>query len=407
MENNQKVSSWQLFLTFLKIGSVAFGGFMSLIAVVENVIVKDKKWLDQESIVDGITLASLLPGPMAVNVVTYVGYKIKGVSGAIASFFGIILPSFLMILVLGDLYFRYSDSPMIEAVFKGIMIAVAAIIFQVTHRMAKKNLKSQKAYLLAFLSFIVLLLAPKSIQLYTTFSVILVLGLLGYFGFLESTTSDNISKKVVEKPSFKKTGIPLLILGSWLVISLLPLPLNIGSLEHLFITFGGLGLMLFGGGYVFIPMIQELVVGQYAWMSQQTFIDAIALGQVTPGPIVISITFIAYQVKGLLGAIVATLAIFGTPATLMVVMSQLMDYFKQSPRIQQVIKTIRCGVIGMIFYAGVTILLSAFPNDLLLDYVLLLKIIGTFLFCIFALFRFKISVLWLIPLAGLLGYLLF
>jgi len=407
MENNQKVSSWQLFLTFLKIGSVAFGGFMSLIAVVENVIVKDKKWLDQESIVDGITLASLLPGPMAVNVVTYVGYKIKGVSGAIASFFGIILPSFLMILVLGDLYFRYSDSPIIEAVFKGIMIAVAAIIFQVTHRMAKKNLKSQKAYLLAFLSCIALLLAPKSVQLYTTFSVILVLGILGYFGFLESTTSDNISQKAVQKPSFKETGIPLLILGSWLIISLLPLPLNIGSLEHLFITFGGLGLMLFGGGYVFIPMIQELVVGQYDWMSQQTFIDAIALGQVTPGPIVISITFIAYQVKGLLGAIVATLAIFGTPATLMVVMSQLMDYFKQSPHIQQIIKTIRCGVIGMIFYAGVTILLSAFPNDILLDYILLLKIIGIFLFCIFVLFRFKISVLWLIPLAGLLGYLFF
>lgn len=406
MENKKKVSSWQLFLTFLKIGSVAFGGFMSLIAVVENVIVKDKKWLDQETIVDGITLASLLPGPMAVNVVTYVGYKIKGISGAIASFLGIILPSFLMILVLGDLYFRYSDSLIIEAVFKGIMIAVAAIIFQVTHRMSKKNLKSQKAYLLAFLSFIILLIAPKNIQLYTTFGVIIILGILGYVGFLGETKED-INTKKVQKPSFKKTGIPLLVLGSWLLISLLPLPFNIGSLEHLFVTFGGLGLMLFGGGYVFIPMIQELVVGQYHWMTQQTFIDAIALGQVTPGPIVISITFIAYQVKGILGAVVATLAIFGTPATLMVVMSQLMDYFKQSPRIQQVIKTIRCGVIGMIFYAGFTILLTAFPSEILLDYVLLTKTVGIFLFCIFALFRFKISVLWLIPLAGLLGYLFF
>jgi len=404
LPTNPKPSNLTLFLIFLKIGSFAFGGFMSLIAIVESVIVKDKKWLKQEDIIDGVSLGSILPGPMAVNVITYIGYKINGVKGAIAAFFGVIIPSFIMILVLCDLYLKYNETQLVKSVFQGIMLAVSAIIFQVTWRMSKKTLKNWQGYLLAFIGFLLLILVPKTLQLYATFGIIIVYGLIGYFTSKSTVKQENIEKQSL---NLKKIILPFSALMLLLVLSLLPIPFRIGSLEHLFIKFGGLGLMLFGGGYVFIPMIQELVVTQYQWMTQQTFIDAIALGQITPGPIVITIAFVGYKVNGILGAIVATLAIFGAPATLMVLASELLDYFKQSERIQQTMKTIRAGVIGMIFYAGIIVLQSAFQEIDTLEPIFIAKILSLFAICLIALIRFNLNILWVIPLSGFMGYLLF
>ncbi len=401
-----KISNSHLFFLFLKIGSVAFGGFMSLIAIVESIVVKEKKWLPQETILDGISLASILPGPMAVNVITYIGYKINGIKGAIATFMGIMIPSFIMILLLGDLYLKYSEEPLVQSIFQGIMLAVAAIIIQVCLRMGRKNFRNAKDYLLALIAFLILFFAPKSIQLYFTFGIIILYGFIGYIT-LPSKEINNTSPSQSSSINWKQLSIPLIILASLLLLSLLPIPWQIGSLEHLFVKFSGLGLMLFGGGYVFIPLIQELVVSQYEWMSQSTFVNAIAMGQITPGPIVITIAFVGYKVNGIMGAIVSTLAIFGAPATLMLVASQLMDYFKQREDIQKAMQTIRVGVIGMIAYAAWIIINTPFTNLLSLEFVLLFKLLSLFSFLMILLLKYEANILVVIPLAGLLGALLF
>jgi len=166
--------------------------------------------------------------------------------------------------------------------------------------------------------------------------------------------------------------------------------------SRLFFTFSGVSVTLFGGGYVFIPMLQELVVNQLNWVSEKEFIDGIALGQITPGPIMISATFIGYKVAGWTGAISATIGIFLPPALLMIFISRSLDYFKNTPAVTRAFRMIHPAVIGMIFAALIIIGRSFEINWLTI--------------CIFGAvfilaYRFKVNVILLIPLSGLVGLL--
>ncbi|MEO0490767.1 MAG: chromate transporter, partial [Cyanobacteria bacterium J06659_2] len=177
------------------------------------------------------------------------------------------------------------------------------------------------------------------------------------------------------------------------------------SLARLFITFSGMSLLLFGSGYVFIPMIQELVVNTYDWISQPEFINAIALGQLTPGPILISAAAVGYSVKGFLGSLVATFGIFFPPAMLMLTCSNLLDNIKQSTVIQAALKGIRPAVVGLIFMAGI-----AFAQPVLaLGQSTATYLVTALLFAgsMFALLKWKVEVVLIIPIAGAIGVLLY
>ena len=167
-----------------------------------------------------------------------------------------------------------------------------------------------------------------------------------------------------------------------------------GILSKLFFTFAGMSLMLFGGGYVFIPMIQEIVVAGKQWVTQAEFVDAIALGQITPGPILISAAFIGYKVAGVAGALVGTIGIFLPPAVVMVLASSMLERIKNSRVIQSVLRGVRPAVIGMIFAAGLVVGSSAQVHWVSL---------AIFFAALVALLRFRIEVVWIIPVAGLLG----
>ena len=374
---------------------------MSLIAVVENILVKEKQLLSSADMLDAISLASVLPGPMAVNVVTYSGYKINGVSGAIASFCGVILPSFFLMIALCHFYTIIADQTLFKSFFQGVLPAVAAIIFQVAYRMAKKSLKFPVQYGLVVLAIICLLMIPKSMQLYSTFGLIFFAGIIGFFCFKEGETN---TSDLAPLPTLKITFILSLIVII-ITLSILPMPVAQNGLAKLWLTFSGLSLMLFGGGYVFIPMIQEVVVENFNWVTEQEFLDCIALGQITPGPIVISVTFIGYKVAGWLGAIVSTLAIFAPSAMLMVALSTFMDYFKHSQKVAAIMKGIRAVVIGMIAYAGFTVLFFLLPMETI-NIFGIIKVAILFFGALTALIRFNISILWVIPICGLLGCIL-
>jgi chromate transporter len=173
---------------------------------------------------------------------------------------------------------------------------------------------------------------------------------------------------------------------------------NSALLVKLAATFGGMSVLLFGGGYVFIPLIQRIVVDQYSWVTRQEFIDAIALGQVTPGPILISAAFIGYKVAGLAGATVATISIFTPPALLMLLCTRFLDRIKRSGGINAGLRGIRPAVIGMIAAAGVTVARTAPATWISV------LIFGA---ALVALFRFKVETAWIIPAAGITGLLLY
>lgn len=385
-----------LFLTFLKIGSTAFGGFMALISVVENLVVQRHKLLTHEDVLDGISLATVLPGPIAVNVVAYVGYRIRGMWGAVATATAVLLPSFILVVGLTAVYYEAGEIDAVSRVFAGFIPAVVAIIISAAWRMAKKTIKTWQAIAIAVAAGLLIQFVGG---FYITLLVILGAGVLGYLMFYSAAAA--APPPAVDRPKLGKGRLvaSFAVLGCFVLLYLVPLPfLGTDSLGRLFTTFSGMSLMLFGGGYVFIPLIQQIVVDGYGWVNQAEFANAIALGQVTPGPILISAAFIGYATKGLLGSAVATIGIFFPPALLMVTCSHLLDQIKSSTVIQAALKGIRPAIVGMIFTAAIVVAQTAqahWATALI------------FVAALLAIWRFRLEVIWVIPLAGLLGLLLY
>lgn len=398
-----EVSLGQLFTVFLRIGCIAFGGLMALISVIEDHVVRQRRWMSQETMLDGVSLANLLPGPIAVNVVAYAGYRIRGGPGALAATVGVILPSWVLITILTYVYFRFGEIEFLKQAFRGFLPAVAGIILAVAWRMAGKAMRQRREVMLIALAFLLILLVPPSLKLYVTVSIVVVWGFVGWRLFRGEFASTNAS--MVKLP-YRLLLVVAVLLGGICVLSLLPLPIAPDGVPRLALTFSGLSVMLFGGGYVFIPMIQEVVVGQYQWVTSEQFVNGIALGQITPGPILISAAFIGQRVAGIPGSLVATAAIFAPPAILMVAASRVLEGLKRSAAIQAALRGVRLGVIGMIFSAVVVILRSAlspwppgwgevWPIGLIFGLTLV------------ALLRFQVAIVWIIPAAGLLGLVLF
>jgi chromate transporter len=389
-------SLWFLFLNFLKIGSTAFGGFMVLISVVQNEMVERKKLLTHSEMVDGISLATILPGPVAVNVVAYVGYRLRGGLGALVSATGVILPAFMLIVALSAAYFHWGQIPAVNKLFLGFIPAVTAVIVHAAWGMGRKTILGVPELLIAMVACLLLLYKGG---FFTTLIIIIGAGLVGWLAFARfaKMLSPPPPQASDHRSSKKATGIRLFSLNAPLAaVPFLALDAGLGA--KLFLTFAGMSVLLFGGGFVFIPMIAQIVVQEHSWLTQQEFVDAIALGQVTPGPILISAAFIGYKVMGLSGAVIATVGIFLPPALLMLAVAHFLARAKNSPTLKAVLRGIRPAVVGMIAAAAWSIGATAVPNWLSAV---------IFLTALIALLRFRVDVAWIIPSAGLAGLLLY
>ncbi|MEM9568009.1 MAG: chromate efflux transporter [Cyanobacteria bacterium P01_E01_bin.34] len=408
-----------LFLSFLKVGSTAFGGFMALISVVESIIVERRKLLQHEDMLDGISLASVLPGPVAANVVAYVGYRLKGSMGAIATATGVLLPSFILVLAFTIVYQNVGNIPEVTRVLMGFVPAVAAIILGAVWRMSKKALKGRVEVVVAIVATAVmfaiqfLLKSPFSgfastVRPYIPLFLVIVSGVFGWAYFHKPTETSSESVAVASPPpvaqhssKFKlalTVGLLAGLLSCYLYKLQNPAFLGEDSLATLFTTFSGMSIMLFGGGFVFIPIIQGVVVDSLGWVNNEQFTTAIAIGQITPGPILISAAFIGYVVKGFLGSLVSTIAIFFPPALIMVTCSHWLEQIKQSAVIQAALRGIRPAVIGMIFFAVYAVLTTA-----QLHWATPVIFAGALI----ALVRFKVGLVVLIPVSGILGLALY
>ncbi|HSR88587.1 MAG TPA: chromate efflux transporter [Pontiella sp.] len=404
-----------LFLCFLKIGCVSFGGFMSLVSMIENQVVEKRKWLSEEDMLDGIALANLLPGPMAVNTVAYVGYRLRGGAGALLAAVAVLLPTTLLMIGLTHLYFLYGTLPTVERIFAGILPAVAAIVLNVCLKMAGKNLKSRGTFAACAFVVLLLLVLPRALRAYATFGLVALYGIAGCLLYRYKTRHTEpvahlSGNEALSEPSPKLRRslqrsriIGFGLLGVIALLGIVPLPAARDGLVSLMTTFGSMSLTLFGGGYVFIPMIQEVVVDRFGWLTAKEFVDGIALGQITPGPILISALFIGQKVAGIPGALLSTLAIFAPPATLMVLLAGMLEELKRSRMLQAALKGIRVAVIGLIFGAFLSIFRLAWPHGE--DGAgAAAMVLAVFLLSFAAQFRYKVDIIWIIPVAGGIGF---
>lgn len=392
----ERASLPYIFFTFLKLGATAFGGYMSLVAIVQKQLVEIDKKMNEEDLLDGISLTSVLPGPVAVNTIAYVGYLLRGIPGAIAAFAGIVLPSFFLVILLSWLYFTYGNIPAVKNIFSGIAPTITALIVTVAIGMARKTIKVPAQWVICLLAAILLIFIGGFT---TTFLIIIGSGIVGYFLFHQQQGKERLSNE--EKLLFGSrqwiiSGVVLLLLLFVLLFGgqYPGAPKNIQIIS----TFSGISLTLFGGGYVVIPALHELFVENLGWLTSAEFADGIAIGQITPGPIFITATFIGYKVAGIMGALLATIAMFTPPMVLTVLLSRFVKTLNQSTLVKAAMKAVRAAVIGMIFASAVTIGQTISVS---------IVSVAIFLVAFYISFKYTISPVYLIIGSGVAGFVLF
>ena len=351
---NCKPTLRNLFLSFLKLGLTAFGG-PAMIVYIKEMSVARHKWLDEKKFKDGVALCQTIPGASAMQTAAYVGLRARGIAGALASFVGFGLPAFILMLMLSSLYARYHEVSRIISLFSGLQIVVVAIVANATYSFGKSTFQNYKDVILA--------IAATSLLWAGVSPFIVILGAASV-GVVSLRSKDLVTASAGESETgwqgVKQLSVLLLIL----LLGLLTLYITDKRLFHLATLMMRIDLFAFGGGFASLPLMLYEIVNVRGWMDSKTFMDGIALGQVTPGPIVITSTFVGYMLYGLPGAIIATIAIF-IPSFLMVIaVTPVFDRLKASAYFTGATKGILASFVGLLFFVTVKFALAV-PWDVL------------------------------------------
>ena len=388
----KKISYLRLFLQFLKTGSISFGGYMMLIAMVQYEFSKRRKFIKKSQVLDAITLASFLPGPMAINVSTYLGFIMKGWRGAILAFIAVLTPSFIIMIIFTELYFSSKNLPGFQSFFSGVLPVVSAVIISVAYDISSKVNKSYFSYFIVALSFFLAVILKGYLAIIVP---LLLSGLLNVLYFKKKIFS-SIIKRPKKQYIIRFEGI--IVAG--IILTLFYIFINNVTYDSinfdLIRVFSNISLTLFGGGYVFIPVLDKIIVNEIGWLNSQQFIDCIAMGQITPGPILISATFVGYKMNGITGALLATFSIFAPSSVIIIFISRFFLYFKNNMFAKKIIQGIKKGIVGLILYSAIIVLLNKGSIDVFTVIV--------FISSIMILIKTKVHPVILILLSGLAGY---
>ena len=368
---------------------------MPLIAVIQN-YVKKNNLLEEQEILDAIFLASVLPGPMAFNVVVGVGYRLRGLKGALVCGLGALLPTFVLVLGLSVAYFQWGQVPVVDRLFRGFTPAMIAIIISAAWSMGRKTIKGVPEIAISIAACAILLGIGG---FYSTIAIVLVSGFAGWLLFHDARTKPlEPSKPAPPAQSQSKVQRSSKLLSVSPLPALWLLTVQPSLVLKLFTTFAAMSVTLFGSGYVFIPIIQDLVVNGHGWVTNKEFIDGLAISQITPGPTLITSAFIGYKVAGLLGALSATVGMFGPPALLMLVGSYFLDSLKKSVAFKAALCGVRPAVVGMLVAAAFVVGSTA-PQHWASVVIFAGALIG--------IIRLRVEAALIIPMAGIAGLALY
>ena len=387
MSVNTKPSIPELFSTFLRLGFTAFGG-PSMIAYIRQVAVEKKHWLDAETFSDGVALCQMIPGATAMQTAAYVGLKTQGILGAGASFIGFGLPAFLLMMTLASLYTNNHDLPILVSAFSGLQAIIVAIIANAAYSFGKSTLKEWKAFVIAGIAAVSFGLDLNPIL------VILLAAGLGLILIKPKQISAAHPASFVQNRTFTKS---LLLILSVSALGFLLLFFFNRTLFDLAILMFRIDLFAFGGGFASVPLMFHEIVEVRNWMDGQTFMNGIVLGQVTPGPIVITATFIGVLLGGLLGGVVATLGIFLPSFMMVVVVSPYFDRLRTSPYFNKMIAGVLCSFVGLLLTVT-----FRFASNVYWDASHVLLVSGALI----ALLR-KVDILWVVVAGTILSVIMF
>jgi chromate transporter len=358
---------WGLFKYFLYLGTVGYGGPMALVGYMRRDLCEDRKWIEHSDFMNGLALASLCPGPLATQLAIYIGWFHNKLIGATVILIAFTLPAFLMMLTLAVAYTNATHLGWIQWAFYGISASVIAIVIHHAFHMSKMIVE-RNHWLWGIFIFNIL------ITWVTTLSI--------FWFFL-------ISGIIVWLIKFPPRFISLPIFLPTLQVTFEGLT-NHHLLLKLFLYFAWAGTVVFGSGFAIIPFIHEGVVQHYHWLTERQFLDAIAMGMATPGPIVLAVTFMGYLIAGIKGAIVTALGILLPCYLLVILLAPHFNRIAHHEGVRAFVQGLTVAVAGGI--TGTSLLLG---KNAIVDWMTLSIFLGT-LISMYKLPRLKEPILLLI-----------
>jgi chromate transporter len=307
--------------SIFKVGLFGFGGGLGMLALLRTECVKKKKFISDDELSTAVAIGQMLPGPFIPNYCEYIGYHLFGLRGAIAAGIALILPSFILMLILSWFYLTYNTLPGITLIFKGIGAAITSIILWAAYDMGRVLIKDAKGIIIFFFALALFLLK---------FDPILTVILCGILSIAIEHT------KFIKRVIF---AVPLFLV-------------DIRKALELFGVFFKIGAIIFGGGYGALPFIQNEVCNVRNWLSAKEFIDGVALGQMTPGPVAITATFVGFKTMGIPGAIVATLGIFLPSFLMLMVLVRIYKRISGNKHVISFFNGIKSAVVAILISTG-------------------------------------------------------
>jgi chromate transporter len=370
----------EIALVFLKLGTIAFGGPAAHLAMMEEEFVRRRRWITQAEFLDRLATANLIPGPSSTEVAIFVGQLKRGWRGLIVAGCCFIIPAAVMVSLIAWAYVRFGSLPKVEGVLSVIKPAVVAIVIQALGKLGKTALRTPLLALIAGLAAVLSLMGV---------SLALVLLLAG----LISVATLALRNRLLLSAVPKVVGLPKFISGAIAVSAIgAAFPVALG---RLFLSFLKIGSVVFGSGYVLLAFLQTEFVQRLHWLTDKQLIDAVAVGQFTPGPVFTTATFIGYVVAGWRGAMVATVGIF-LPGFVLVGVSG-----PQIPRLRRsaIASAALDGVV-----AGSLALMAVVTWQLGKASIVDWKALAVFGVSLLALLRFRVNSAWVIAAAAIVGW---
>jgi chromate transporter len=322
----------ELLFYFLRLGLLGFGGPVALVGQMERELVADRGWLTKEQMRNAIAICQSMPGPLAIQVGIYISYLRGGFWGAWIGGWAFILPNFLIVAALGALYVYLGDLKPVTAIFYGVSPAVIALILHSCYRLAKLGMEDWLQWVIAAACLAVTVILQAEVAV-----LFIGAGLIGiiYYGDV-----------------FRRRPQPLALpLGVLPTLAQLTPTASNSTLGKLLLFFLKAGSLTFGSGLVIVPFLEKGLVQQYGWLDQRQFLIAVAVGMISPGPVVITATFVGYLVAGFWGSLVSTIGIFFPSFIFVLVVAPILARYGSNPNIQGFVRGAYAAAIGTILGA--------------------------------------------------------
>lgn len=336
--NESEATLGDVAVYFLRLGATGFGGPVALANAIRRDLVEARGWLSEREYEAGLAIAAACPGPLAYQLGVYCGYVRFGVPGGLAVAVTFALAPFAIVLAAAMLYTHFAAAATLRAVFYGVGPVVVALIFKASWQLGKRTLRKEGlAWAIAAAAGLLTVVLERELV-----AVFLAAGMLGLLVYARGAPP-RATALVFALPPLATLGPP------WL---------------QLFLFFFKSGALIFGSGLVIVPFLRTYVVDEYHWITMRAFLDAVAIGLVSPGPVVITATFVGYLVDGVRGALAATLGIF-TPAVLFTLWATpVLLRHGENPRLRGFVRGVTCAVVGVLLGTAVLVARSVIGDAL-------------------------------------------